>query len=152
MRGSDRTGQWTAGLLLVAGGAYGLWLLEFFLPTGVDPVRSFVSEHYPVFQPYQQFFRAADVVAGAAYVPATWLLRRVLPPTRSAAALRWSLVVFGAGTVIDAVFVPDCVSTVDPACARLEFTGQVSWQHLTHLGSSCSPWPPPPPPERPPPP
>jgi Protein of unknown function (DUF998) len=136
MRGSDRNGPWAAGLLLIAGCAYSLWLLEFFLPTGLDPVRSFVSEHYPVFQPYQRLFRAADVVAGTAYVLAADLLRRVLPPARAAAALCWSLVVFGAGTVIDAVFVPDCVSTVDPVCERLEFTGQVSWPHLVHLGSS----------------
>ncbi|MBE1494064.1 hypothetical protein H4696_001164 [Amycolatopsis lexingtonensis] len=62
-------------MLLAAGGAYSLWLLEFFLPTGLDPVRSFVSEHYPVFQPYQQLFRTADLVAGATYVSAAWLLR-----------------------------------------------------------------------------
>ncbi|MBE1494063.1 hypothetical protein H4696_001163 [Amycolatopsis lexingtonensis] len=43
---------------------------------------------------------------------------------------------FGAGTVLDALFVPDCVSTVDPVCERLEFAGQVSRQHLLHLGSS----------------
>lgn len=136
MRGSGRNRPWAAALLLIAGGVYSLWLLEFFLPTGLDPLRSFVSEHYPVFQPYQQLFRAADVVAGAAYVLAAGLLWRILPPVRSAVALCWSLVVFGAGTVIDAVFVPDCVSTTDPVCERLEFTGQVSWQHLVHLGSS----------------
>ncbi|MGW4060812.1 DUF998 domain-containing protein [Amycolatopsis sp. NPDC004747] len=136
MRGSYRARPGAAGLLLVAGGAYALWLLEFVLPTGLDPVRSFVSEHYPVFQPYQQLFRAGDLIAGAAYVAAAYLLRRRLPPARCAVALRRSLVVFGAGTVLDAVFVPDCVSTVDPVCERLEFTGQVSWQHLVHLGSS----------------
>lgn len=136
MRESGRPRQWATGLLLVAGGTYSLWLLEFLLPTGLSPVRSFVSEHYPVFQPYQQLFRTADLIAGAAYVLAAWLLRKVLPPGRSAVVLGWSLAVFGAGTVADAVFVPDCVSTVDPVCERLEFSGQVSSQHLTHLGSS----------------
>lgn len=136
MHESRRPRRWAAGLLLVAGVAYSLWLLEFVLPTGLDPVRSFVSEHYPVFQPYQQLFRAADVVAGATYVIVALFLRRVLQPDRSAVVLCWSLAVFGSGTVTDAVFVPDCVSTVDPVCERLEFTGQVSWQHLLHLGSS----------------
>ena len=86
MHESGRPRRWAAGLLLVAGVAYSLWLLELVLPTGLDPVRSFVSEHYPVFQPYQRLFRAADVVAGAAYVLAAWLLRRILPPARSAVA------------------------------------------------------------------
>ena len=46
--------------------------------------------------------------------------------------------VFGLTTVTDALFVPDCIATTDPVCARLELTGHVSWQHLAHLGSSVA--------------
>ncbi|MGW4394182.1 DUF998 domain-containing protein [Amycolatopsis nivea] len=132
--GRRRQAGW---LLLAAGAAYAAWLLEFLLPTGLSPVRSFVSEHYPVFQPYQQLFRAGDLIAGAGYVAAALLLRRVLPPSRAAAVARWSLVVFGVATGADAAFVPDCVSTVDAVCARREFAGAVSWHHLAHLGASA---------------
>ena len=43
---------------------------------------------------------------------------------------------FGLTTVTDALFVPDCIATIEPVCERLEFTGHVSWHHLLHLGSS----------------
>ncbi|MGW7534931.1 DUF998 domain-containing protein [Amycolatopsis sp. NPDC054798] len=125
-------------LLLAAGAAYAAWLLEFLLPTGLSPVSGFVSEHYPVFQPYQQLFRAGDLVAGAGYLAAAWLLRRVLPSSGAAAVTWGSLIVFGAATIADAAFVPDCVSTVDPVCERREFAGQVSWHHLTHLAASAT--------------
>lgn len=138
-RPAVRTRGWrfaAAVLLLAAAAAYSAWVLEFALPTGLSPVRSFVSEHYPVFQPYQVFFRGADVIAGSMYLAASgcllWLAPRGLPGT----ALCGGIAVFGLSTVADALFVPDCVATIDSACERRELSGQVSWHHLVHLGSS----------------
>ncbi len=123
-------------LLAVASVAYSMWLLEFVLPTGLSPVQSFVSEHYVVSEPYQALFRGFDVVAGIVYVVASVRLRRLLPSEPSGASVAIGLGVFGLTTVIDALFVPDCIATINPVCERLELTGHVSWHHLLHLGSS----------------
>lgn len=138
---SDRHGR---GLRLVVGllalGAavtYSVWLLEFALPTHLSPLASFVSEHYVVSQPYQRLFRSADVIAGALYLAAAVALGHLLPRGWPSMGVALGLGVFGATTITDAVFVPDCVATVDSACERREFTGHVSWQHLLHLGSSA---------------
>jgi hypothetical protein len=125
-------------LLMVAGVAYSMWILEFVLPTGLSPVRSFVSEHYVISQPYHALLRSADVVAGVAYMAAASRLTRLLPHGLAGTAVAIGLGVFGLTTVTDAVFVPDCIATTDPVCERLELTGHVSWQHLLHLGSSAA--------------
>lgn len=123
-------------LLAIACVAYSMWLLEFVLPTGLSPLQSFDSEHYVVSEPYQALFRGFDVMAGTAYVVASVRLRRLLPPEPPGAIVAIGLGVFGLTTVADALFVPDCIATMDPVCERLEFTGHVSWHHLLHLGSS----------------
>ncbi|BEK85868.1 DUF998 domain-containing protein [Nocardia seriolae] len=127
----------TAAILAGAGLAYALWLVEFALPTRLSLISSFVSEHYVVSQPYHLLFRGGDVIAGILYTAAAALVAagrragdRLIAGTVAAAAL------FGMATVTDAVFVPDCLTTVDPECERREFAAQVSWHHLAHLGSS----------------
>ena len=125
-------------LLIVAGVAYSMWILEFVLPTGLSPLRSFVSEHYVVSQPYHALLRSADVAAGVVYMVVASRLARVLRHDLAGVAVVIGLGVFGLTTVTDAVFVPDCIATTDPVCERLEFTGHVSWQHLLHLGSSVA--------------
>ena len=123
-------------LLLAATTAYTAWILEFVWHTGLSPVRSFVSEHYPSFQPYQAYFRGADIVSGSLYVAAAGCLARLAPRGLPRTALGGGIAVFGLATVADGLFVPDCIATIDSACERREFSGQVSWHHLVHLGAS----------------
>jgi Protein of unknown function (DUF998) len=123
-------------LLVSAGVVYSMWILEFILPTGLSPLHSFVSEHYVVSQPYHTLFRSADIIAGLLYVAASGYLARLLCRDLAGAGVAIGLGVFGLTTVTDAVFVPDCIATIDRRCEYLEFTGQVSWHHLLHLGSS----------------
>ena len=125
-------------LLIVAGIAYSVWILEFVLPTGLSPLHSFVSEHYVISQPYHALLRSADVAAGVVYMVVASRLARLLPHGLAGTAVVIGLGVFGLTTVTDALFVPDCIATTDPVCERLEFTGHVSWQHLVHLGSSAA--------------
>jgi hypothetical protein len=125
-------------LLMIAGVAYSMWILEFVLPTGLSPVQSFVSEHYVVTQPYHALFRCADVVAGVVYMIVASRLTGLLSYGLAGTAVVVGLGVFGLTTVTDALFVPDCIATTDPVCERLELTGHVSWQHLAHLGSSVA--------------
>ncbi|XUM00492.1 DUF998 domain-containing protein [Streptomyces venezuelae ATCC 10712] len=55
----------TAGVLLALGAlAYTAWLLEVLVVTGLDPVRTYVSELAAADQPLGGLFRATDLVAG----------------------------------------------------------------------------------------
>jgi hypothetical protein len=125
-------------LLLFAGIAYSLWILEFVLPTALSPLHSFVSEHYVVSQPYHVLFRAADIIAGLLYLTASIRLTHLLRHDLAGGVVAVGLGIFGLMTVTDAVFVPDCIATADPVCEHLEFSGEVSWHHLLHLASSVA--------------
>lgn len=135
--GSGRWLQPLTGVLLIgAGVAYSAWLLEFLLPTGVSPVRSFVSEHYVASLPHDWLFRSDDIIAGCLYLVAAVAVGRLLPRGWISTAIVLGLAVFGGTTIADALFVPDCLTTVDRVCLHRELTGQVSWHHIVHLGSS----------------
>ncbi|MFF3760521.1 DUF998 domain-containing protein [Streptomyces sp. NPDC002185] len=55
----------TAGVLLALGAlAYTAWLLEVLVVTGLDPVRTYVSELAAADQPLGGLFRATDLAAG----------------------------------------------------------------------------------------
>ncbi|MVU82371.1 DUF998 domain-containing protein [Nocardia sp. ET3-3] len=127
----------TAAVIAGAGVAYALWVVEFLLPTRLSLISGFVSEHYVVSQPYHWLFRGGDVVSGVLYLVAAGLVAaRWCSGDRLVAGMAVATALFGAATVADAVFVPDCLTTVDPVCERREFAAQVSWHHLAHLGSS----------------
>lgn len=55
----------SAALLALGALAYTAWALEAVLRTGLDPVRTYVSELAASDQPFGTFFRATDLVSGA---------------------------------------------------------------------------------------
>ncbi|MFE6814880.1 DUF998 domain-containing protein [Streptomyces sp. NPDC057677] len=55
----------SAVLLALGALAYTAWVLEAVLRTGLDPVRTYVSELAASDQPFGTFFRATDLVSGA---------------------------------------------------------------------------------------
>ncbi|MFE4310593.1 DUF998 domain-containing protein [Streptomyces sp. NPDC056517] len=55
----------SAVLLALGALAYTAWVLEVVLRTGLDPVRTYVSELAASDQPFGTFFRATDLVSGA---------------------------------------------------------------------------------------
>ncbi|MFF9064703.1 DUF998 domain-containing protein [Streptomyces sp. NPDC014891] len=55
----------SAALLALGALAYTAWALEALLRTGLDPVRTYVSELAASDQPFGTSFRAADLLAGA---------------------------------------------------------------------------------------
>ncbi|GHG35086.1 DUF998 domain-containing protein [Streptomyces zaomyceticus] len=55
----------SAALLALGALAYTAWVLEVLVHTGLDPVRTYVSELAAEDQPLGAFFRATDLVAGA---------------------------------------------------------------------------------------
>ncbi|MDH6125008.1 DUF998 domain-containing protein [Kitasatospora sp. GP82] len=106
---------WAALLLTLASVVYNDWLLEFLLPTGLDPRHSYVSELYAADQPFRQLFSWIEV-ASAVLVTAGALLARGSAPGRLAAAGWWSLVGFGTFSVADVVLPIRCAASVERAC------------------------------------
>ncbi|MER5311882.1 DUF998 domain-containing protein, partial [Streptomyces sp. NPDC002773] len=54
----------SAVLLALGAVAYTAWVLEAVLGTGLDPVRTYVSELAAADQPFGGLFRATDLAAG----------------------------------------------------------------------------------------
>ncbi|MFI2213700.1 DUF998 domain-containing protein [Streptomyces sp. NPDC020141] len=128
--------------VLIALGAlvYTAWLLEVALPTGLDPLQTYVSELAAEDQPYGVFFRSADLTAGLLVLAgALWALKAARARTPRAP---WDLVgwggvaLFGAATAVDSRLPLSCAPTADPACAAREGAGLVPATHTAHAVSS----------------
>ncbi|MFI8516672.1 DUF998 domain-containing protein [Streptomyces sp. NPDC085481] len=154
-----------ASVLLGLGAlAYTAWVLEVVVRTGLDPVRTYVSELAAADQPLGGLFRATDLtagllvllgalaglaatgrrLAGAGHVPGgpaggagTSWARRETAPRRPWLLLGWlALALFGAATVADSRLPLSCTPTADPECAARETAGLVPATHTAHAVSS----------------
>ncbi|MFI6420846.1 DUF998 domain-containing protein [Streptomyces sp. NPDC050842] len=127
-----------AAVLLGLGAlAYTAWLLEVLVRTGLDPVRTYVSELAAADQPFGGLFRATDLVAGllvlAGALTGLAVTRRHGPWTLGG----WiALAVFGAATAADSQLPLSCAPTADPECAARETAGLVPATHTAHAVSS----------------
>ncbi|MFD3947019.1 DUF998 domain-containing protein [Streptomyces sp. NPDC058579] len=135
----DGAARATAVLLVLGALTYSAWVLEAVVRTGLDPVRSYVSELMATDQPHGDLFRASDLTAGllvlAAALTALWSGRRARPGRLVRAG--WAaLALFGAGTAADSRLPLSCTPTADPACAAREDAGLVPFTHTAHAVSS----------------
>ncbi|MEU7006184.1 DUF998 domain-containing protein [Streptomyces sp. NPDC046332] len=136
----------TAVLLVLGALAYTAWALEAVVRTGLDPVRTYVSELAATDQPLGGLFRATDLTAGllvlAAAATALAATRRQptdsdRPRPRRLVLLGWSaLALFGAATAVDSRLPLSCAPTADSACAAREASGLVPVAHTAHAASS----------------
>ncbi|MEV6245115.1 DUF998 domain-containing protein [Streptomyces sp. NPDC051742] len=147
----------SAALLALGALAYTAWVLEVVVRTGLDPVRTYVSELAAADQPLGGLFRATDLVAGLLVLAgaATGLAARVASVGRAEFAGRvaldgrprvsagrfttagWvALAVFGAATAVDSRLPLSCAPTADPVCAARETAGLVPATHTAHAVSS----------------
>ncbi|MGV9693307.1 DUF998 domain-containing protein [Streptomyces sp. NPDC003444] len=143
----------TAAALLALGAlAYTAWVLEVLVRTGLDPVRTYVSELAAADQPLGGLFRATDLTAGLLVLAGaltglagTWRRRpggRTSRTSRTTGRDPWAvggwiaLAVFGAATVADSRLPLSCAPTVDPVCAARETAGLVPATHAAHAVSS----------------
>ncbi|MDT9688096.1 DUF998 domain-containing protein [Streptomyces sp. P9(2023)] len=151
----------TAVLLALGALAYTAWVLEVVVRTGLDPVRTYVSELAATDQPLGGLFRATDLTAGLLVLAAaaTALLtgrgrRRAGTDSSSEAPGRspggpkgrnpgrlvlvgWvALALFGAATALDSRLPLSCTPTADPECAARETAGLVPATHTAHAVSS----------------
>ncbi|MFF5917203.1 DUF998 domain-containing protein [Streptomyces flavochromogenes] len=147
----------SAVLLALGALAYTAWVLEVPLRTGLDPVRTYVSELAASDQPFGTFFRATDLVSGVlvlagavlgwagtrrpearrpghAGTPETGRTPRIRDPW---ALVGWgALALFGAATVADSRLPLSCAATADSECAARETAGLVPATHTAHAFSS----------------
>ncbi|MGA5194799.1 DUF998 domain-containing protein [Streptomyces exfoliatus] len=135
----------SAALLALGALAYTAWVLEVVVRTGLDPVRTYVSELAAADQPLGGLFRATDLVAGVLVLTgaATGLAGRgALDGRPRASADRFTtagwvaLAVFGAATAVDSRLPLSCAPTADPLCAARETAGLVPATHTAHAVSS----------------
>ncbi|MEU2503684.1 DUF998 domain-containing protein [Streptomyces sp. NPDC007863] len=147
----------SAALLLLGALAYTAWVLEAFVRTGLDPVRTYVSELAAADQPLGGLFRATDLAAGLLVLAGAVLgLRAARAPEDPAPGVpRWArtapgpagrrpwllagwaaLALFGAATAVDSRLPLSCAATADPACAAREAAGLVPATHTAHAVSS----------------
>ncbi|MBX9425603.1 DUF998 domain-containing protein [Streptomyces lateritius] len=137
----------SAALTALGAAAYTAWVLEVLVDTGLDPVRTYVSELAASDQPLGGLFRATDLAAGLLVLAGATvrLLQRRNTRTgsrRARARAPWDLVgwiallVFGAATAVDSRLPLSCAPTADPVCAARETAGLVPATHTAHAVSS----------------
>lgn len=137
-RGVQAARALAIALMLFGGAAYSAWVLQFVLPADeLSPVHAYISELSADGQPYQELFRAADIVAGVAFVVMVPLLLRLVPaqtwPRLSVAAIG----VFGVNLLVGARFTLDCAPSVDQACRERLLQGDFSGDQAVHLVTSA---------------
>ncbi|MFG2286334.1 DUF998 domain-containing protein [Streptomyces sp. NPDC048595] len=97
---------------------YNGWLLEFVLPTGLDPRHSYVSELYAADQPFRPLFAGIESLCAVLLVVGALL-------AYGSAQDRWArcgwlaLLGFGLSSVADVLLPMRCAPSVEPACAAV---------------------------------
>ncbi|MEU3275341.1 DUF998 domain-containing protein [Saccharomonospora sp. NPDC006951] len=121
-------------LLTVGGVGYCGWLLEFFLETGLSPLRATIDELSAVGQPYRNVFRTAEIIAGAAFVLSVPPLLRLAPVHWQARLTIGAVYVLGVLLVVRGVTAPDCAVSSGPVCTqRQEFSAGHHVHHVTSV-------------------
>ncbi|MGR8010833.1 DUF998 domain-containing protein [Streptomyces hypolithicus] len=126
-----------AVLLLLGAVAYTVWLLEAVLATGLDPLRSYVSELAAADQPFGGLFRTTDLVAGLLVLAAASAAFACCRPRGRWEVTGWAaLALFGAFTATDSRLPLSCAPTLDARCVADETAGLVPATHVAHAWSS----------------
>ncbi|MFB7668545.1 DUF998 domain-containing protein [Kitasatospora sp. NPDC056138] len=110
-----RRGRWAAGLLLLAAVLYNDWLLEFALPTGLDPRHSYVSELYAADQPFRVLFSTVEITC-AVLVTAAGLLAHDRTGSHWARTGWGFLAAFGVFSAADVALPMSCAPSVSHGC------------------------------------
>ncbi|MGW7054285.1 DUF998 domain-containing protein [Streptomyces sp. NPDC054887] len=112
---AGRSRRPAAAALVGAALLYNGWLLELWLPTGLDYRHAYVSELFAADQPFRALFGGMEI-ACAALVMAGALLARDLLPGAAARSGWWALCGFGASSLADVMLPMGCAPSLEPAC------------------------------------
>nr|WP_208869115.1 DUF998 domain-containing protein [Streptomyces sp. MJM8645] len=107
--------RWAAPrvLLWAAAITYNDWVLEFLLPTGIDPANSYVSELYAADQPFRHLFASIEVVTATLVTAAALFVAR---PSAGRPGGWWAMAGFGMCSLADVALPMSCAPSVEPDC------------------------------------
>ncbi|MGW1075117.1 DUF998 domain-containing protein [Streptomyces sp. NPDC002537] len=121
--------------LFAAAVLYNAWVLEFLLPTGLDPRHSYVSELYAADQRLHTLFGGIEILT--ALLMAAGALPRGPRADRWVTGGRWALVAFAAASVADVLVPMRCAPSVNRACEAVNpwHTGTSGLAHAALFAS-----------------
>ncbi|MGC4934821.1 DUF998 domain-containing protein [Gordonia sp. DT30] len=126
------------GILIAAAGiCYSSWVLAFFWPSPLDPLRSFMSELDAAHRPHRDVYVAGDVTTAVCAMLAGVVMFFPRPAVAGAyaRAAAIALAVFGVATITDALSPIECIPHVDPDCPS-EPSGLLPQLHHIHALTS----------------
>ncbi|MEV6551899.1 DUF998 domain-containing protein [Streptomyces sp. NPDC051597] len=95
--------------------AYNGWLLEFLVPTGLDPANSYVSEAFAADQPYRILFSGIELSCDALLVSAALFMYR--EDARRLPRAGWVAIgAFGGFSVLDVMVPIRCAPSLGGGC------------------------------------
>ncbi|MEV0280754.1 DUF998 domain-containing protein [Streptomyces sp. NPDC050610] len=130
--------QWAAiGLLAAAGVMYNDWLLQWWVPTGLDWRDSYVSEAFAADQPHRMMFNVVEL-ATAVIVLAAAGLAVTVPGRRGWPAAGWGAVAaFGACSLADVALPMRCAPSREAGCP-VDSVAHTLTSGLVHLSVFAS--------------
>lgn len=105
----------SAGLLLAASVVYNDWVLQFFLPTGLNQRDSYVSEVFAADQPYRILFSLVEIACAVLVVTGGALAWTVLPGSWASAGCAATMA-FGVFSTADVLLPLHCAPSVERGC------------------------------------
>lgn len=110
-----RTERASALLFAVSAVLYNSWLLEFLLPTGLDPRHSYVSELYAADQPFRPLFGGIESVCAILVLVGALLAYRSTPGIWGRAG--WlAMLGLGMSSFADVLLPMTCAPSLEPGC------------------------------------
>ncbi|SEM15026.1 DUF998 domain-containing protein [Rhodococcus maanshanensis] len=126
------------GLLALGAVLYSSWMLEWVLPTGLDPSRAYVSELAALDQPYGFLFRTGDLLTGIVLATAAGF-GLALRPRRLLTTIGWvGLAVFAVSTFLDSRMPLACSAHGSSECASREEAGLLHAVRSLHAITSSA--------------
>jgi hypothetical protein len=126
------------GLLVLGAVLYSSWMLEWVLPTGLDPSRAYVSELAALDQPYGFLFRTGDLLTGIVLATAAGF-GLALRPRRLLTTIGWiGLAVFAVSTFLDSRMPLACSAHGSSECAGREEAGLLHAVRSLHAVTSSA--------------
>ncbi|EGD53804.1 DUF998 domain-containing protein [Gordonia neofelifaecis] len=127
-------------MLVLAGICYSSWILDFFFHSGLDPMRSFLSELDSGHMPHRNVYVAGDVLTGVFTLAAAVGL--LFPPrlVRNKFSITAAIAIgaFGASTIADALMPIECLAGRDPGCPDQSRGLLPQLEHIHALTSSLA--------------
>lgn len=126
--------------LVLAGVFYSSWVLDFFFHSGLDPMRSFLSELDSGHMPHRNVYVTGDLLTGCfSLLAAVGLLAppRLVHDKYSVTAAV-ATAAFGAATIADALMPIECLAGRDPGCPTQPQGLLPQLQHIHAMTSSLA--------------